>query len=184
MQLGARHSLRNGSYSAVRFGRAAHQLHPQHLTRAASGTCRTPDYCNGQRWCHRPASISNLKFVLQIYFGRKLMKLLRRQLLHLAAGAVALPAISSIARAQTYPSRPNHDHRTVRGGRGDGYDRARDGRANEKLTWSTRHCGGRDWHGRYHRRRPSRTRGTRRLHARLRRYRLTRRDRCYLCTPV
>ncbi len=34
------------------------------------------------------------------------MKLLRRQLLHLAAGAVALPAISSIARAQTYPSRP------------------------------------------------------------------------------
>src|SRR5258706_4472241 len=106
MQLGARHSLRNGSYCAVRFGRAAHQLHPQHLTRAASGTCRTPDYCNGQRWCHRPASISNLKFVLQIYFGKKLMNLLRRQLLHLAAGAVALPAISSIARAQTYPSRP------------------------------------------------------------------------------
>jgi tripartite-type tricarboxylate transporter receptor subunit TctC len=34
------------------------------------------------------------------------MKLLRRQLLHLAAGAVALPAISSITRAQTYPSRP------------------------------------------------------------------------------
>src|SRR5258707_9562619 len=30
----------------------------------------------------------------------------RRQFLHLAAGAVALPAMSRIARAQTYPSRP------------------------------------------------------------------------------
>jgi tripartite-type tricarboxylate transporter receptor subunit TctC len=30
----------------------------------------------------------------------------RRQFLHLAAGAAALPAISRIARAQTYPSRP------------------------------------------------------------------------------
>ena len=34
------------------------------------------------------------------------MKLPRRQLLHLAAGAAALPIISRIARAQTYPSRP------------------------------------------------------------------------------
>src|SRR6202023_1393264 len=34
------------------------------------------------------------------------MKLLRRQFLHLAAGAVALPAVSRNARAQTYPSGP------------------------------------------------------------------------------
>jgi hypothetical protein len=34
------------------------------------------------------------------------MKLPRRQLLHLAAGAAALPIISRIGRAQTYPSRP------------------------------------------------------------------------------
>jgi tripartite-type tricarboxylate transporter receptor subunit TctC len=34
------------------------------------------------------------------------MKLPRRQFLQLAAGAAALPAVSSIARAQTYPSRP------------------------------------------------------------------------------
>ena len=35
------------------------------------------------------------------------MKLLRRQFLHLAAGAAALPAISRVARAaQAYPSRP------------------------------------------------------------------------------
>ena len=30
----------------------------------------------------------------------------RRQFLHLAAGAVALPALPRIARAQAYPSRP------------------------------------------------------------------------------
>jgi tripartite-type tricarboxylate transporter receptor subunit TctC len=34
------------------------------------------------------------------------MKLPRRQFLHLAAGAAALPAVSRIARAQTYPVRP------------------------------------------------------------------------------
>ena len=34
------------------------------------------------------------------------MKLPRRTFLHLAAGAVALPAVSRIARAQTYPTRP------------------------------------------------------------------------------
>jgi tripartite-type tricarboxylate transporter receptor subunit TctC len=34
------------------------------------------------------------------------MKLSRRQSLHLAAGAAALPAASRIARAQSYPARP------------------------------------------------------------------------------
>jgi tripartite-type tricarboxylate transporter receptor subunit TctC len=34
------------------------------------------------------------------------MKLPRRQLLHLAAGAAALPVVSRIARAQAYPTRP------------------------------------------------------------------------------
>jgi tripartite-type tricarboxylate transporter receptor subunit TctC len=34
------------------------------------------------------------------------MKLPRRKFLHLAAGAVALPAVSRIVRAQAYPSRP------------------------------------------------------------------------------
>ena len=36
------------------------------------------------------------------------MTLPRRRFLHLAAGAVALPAVSRIARAQAYPSRPVH----------------------------------------------------------------------------
>jgi tripartite-type tricarboxylate transporter receptor subunit TctC len=34
------------------------------------------------------------------------MKLPRRNVLRLAAGAAALPALSRIARAQTYPARP------------------------------------------------------------------------------
>jgi hypothetical protein len=38
--------------------------------------------------------------------GEDAMKLPRRKFLHLAAGAAALPAVSRIARAQTYPSRP------------------------------------------------------------------------------
>ncbi len=36
------------------------------------------------------------------------MKFLRRQFLHLAAGVATLPAVSQIARADTYPSRPVH----------------------------------------------------------------------------
>ena len=36
------------------------------------------------------------------------MKLPRRSFLHVAAGAAALPALSRIARAQAYPSRPVH----------------------------------------------------------------------------
>ena len=34
------------------------------------------------------------------------MKLPRRKFLHLAAGAAALPAVSRLASAQTYPARP------------------------------------------------------------------------------
>jgi tripartite-type tricarboxylate transporter receptor subunit TctC len=34
------------------------------------------------------------------------MKFPRRQFLHLAAGAAALPALTRVARAQAYPSSP------------------------------------------------------------------------------
>ena len=37
---------------------------------------------------------------------RDAMKLPRRTFLHLAAGAAALPALSDIVRAQSYPTRP------------------------------------------------------------------------------
>ena len=36
------------------------------------------------------------------------MKLPRRHFLHLAAGAATMPAVSRIAWAQTYPTRPVH----------------------------------------------------------------------------
>src|SRR3977135_4255738 len=35
-----------------------------------------------------------------------MLSLPRRQFLHLAAGAAALPAVSRVARAQAYPTRP------------------------------------------------------------------------------
>src|SRR5213079_3034081 len=38
--------------------------------------------------------------------GGSIMKLPRRTFLHLAVGAAALPAVSRIAQAQAYPSRP------------------------------------------------------------------------------
>jgi len=41
-----------------------------------------------------------------ILLGKADMKLPRRRFLHLAASAVALPAVSRIARAQSYPTRP------------------------------------------------------------------------------
>ena len=48
------------------------------------------------------------------------MKLLRRTFLHLAAGAAALPAVSRIARAQAYPTRPvRFVHGFAAGGSGD-----------------------------------------------------------------
>jgi hypothetical protein len=53
----------------------------------------------------------NLKGSDCAYGGRSVlgavaMKLARRRFLRLAAGAAALPAISPIAMAQTYPTRP------------------------------------------------------------------------------
>src|SRR5262249_10371160 len=56
----------------------------------------------------RPAAGAHFRFVRpSIYSGREPMKLPhRRQFLHLAAGAVAMPAVSRKARAQTYPMRP------------------------------------------------------------------------------
>src|SRR5215208_5077077 len=46
--------------------------------------------------CHRPAAFQ----------GGNAMKLLRRQFLHLAGAAAALPIGSRIAWAQSYPTRP------------------------------------------------------------------------------
>ena len=54
------------------------------------------------------------------------MKLPRRQFLHLAAGAAALPALSRIAWAQAYPSRPVRLIVAIRARRLDRHRRAPD----------------------------------------------------------
>src|ERR1700726_4072665 len=43
---------------------------------------------------------------MSLAFWEGFMELSRRQFLHLAAGAAALPAISRVAWAQAYPTRP------------------------------------------------------------------------------
>src|SRR5437762_12182939 len=49
----------------------------------------------------------NARLHRQLLLWEGIMKLPhRRQLLHLAVGAAALPAVSRIARAQAYPTRP------------------------------------------------------------------------------
>src|SRR5262245_20959822 len=54
-----------------------------------------------------PAAASNgARRRAKVRRGRFQMKLPRRKLLHLAAGAAALPIVSGSARAQAYPSRP------------------------------------------------------------------------------
>ena len=55
------------------------------------------------------------------------MKLPRRQFLHLAAGAAALPAVSRIAWAQAYPTRPVRIIVGFAAGRRDRHHRAPDG---------------------------------------------------------
>ena len=54
------------------------------------------------------------------------MKLPRREFLHLAAGAAALPAVSRVAWAQAYPTRPVRIDRRLRPRRRDRHHRAPD----------------------------------------------------------
>ena len=98
----------------------------------------------------------------------------RRQFLHLAAGAVALPAVSPrmgaspstrpITMVVPYPP----------GGATDVIGRMLAERM--RLAWSTRHRGERDWRGRHHRHWPGRTHPT--VAALGGPKRLTRVDRC------
>src|SRR6266446_1110524 len=60
----------------------------------ASGREGARGACNGMILCPSGTTLGNA------------MKLPRRQFLHLAAGAAALPALSRIASAQAYPTRP------------------------------------------------------------------------------
>src|SRR5215813_3450060 len=62
----------------------------------AAGHSATRARCRRAFWANDTVTVS----------GGNAMKLLRRNFLHLAAGAAALPAVSRVAWAQTYPSRP------------------------------------------------------------------------------
>jgi tripartite-type tricarboxylate transporter receptor subunit TctC len=44
--------------------------------------------------------------IRKLFAGDNIVKIPRRRFLHLAAGAVALPAMSRVARAQSYPTKP------------------------------------------------------------------------------
>src|SRR5262249_59664734 len=52
----------------------------------------------------RQVGISRL--VARIFSAGTTMKFPRRKVLHLAAGAAALPAVARVANAQAYPTRP------------------------------------------------------------------------------
>src|SRR6202140_4501167 len=63
-----------------------------------------------RRWVPKPEIVTAFRGmgigISLVSSGGHTMKLPRRSFLRLAAGAVALPALSPIARAQTYPTRP------------------------------------------------------------------------------
>ena len=61
-------------------------------------------YVEGQRLSQNVQRVGSL--MPQDEFWEGTMKLPRRQFLHLAAGAAALPAVSRVAMAQAYPTRP------------------------------------------------------------------------------
>src|SRR5262245_36428842 len=77
--------------------------------------CRIPRLISdGSLSAQRLASIRKLKSISckrnsawpSMFFGGNVMKLPRRQFLHLVASAAAVPAVSRFAWAQTFPSRP------------------------------------------------------------------------------
>ena len=79
------------------------------IAELSTGTCRSPFFSGRPHTVggHQPSSIAcALRASRALTWGIHAMKLPRRRFLHLAAGAAALPAVSRIARAQAYPTRP------------------------------------------------------------------------------
>src|SRR4029450_11114975 len=67
---------------------------------------KRPRSRNGGRSSRPRISRENKSGSRLAFQGSNMMKLPRRQFLHLAAGAAALPAVSRVTWAQAYPSRP------------------------------------------------------------------------------
>src|SRR5262249_25484729 len=91
--------VRNSPISVRRFYRAISKRGGRRAR------CTGPRSKSGGRPPRRRASRRN-EASRRAAISEDAMKLPRRTFLHLAAGAVALPGVSRIARAQTYPSRP------------------------------------------------------------------------------
>src|SRR5262245_2298438 len=76
----------------------------------ASGVCRSRAGLKPAPTCansgHSAASHRREVPLACEALGRMVVKLPRRQILQMAAGAAALPVMSRVARAQTYPTRP------------------------------------------------------------------------------
>src|SRR5271157_6587051 len=91
--------------------RAPAPLEPVHCTPEASPSAGSPDRPSLHHR-ERGSSMKNRKREIRTSGsvrdedGQPPHLLGRRQFLHLAAGAAALPAMSRLARAQAYPSRP------------------------------------------------------------------------------
>ena len=122
----------NQSYKGTMFGRVrltpkschgrcqpARQLRARNASRIAMVSCSIDRRCQrevpkivmgGNGACRRATSSfkheASSRTVRNDVEG--IMKLPRRQFLHLVAGAAALPAVSRIASAQIYPARPVH----------------------------------------------------------------------------
>src|SRR5262249_19702975 len=86
-------------------------LAPVHCAPKASPFASSPN-CPSFHHCQRGSPMKNRKREIctsgsvRDEDGQPPHLLGRRQFLHLAAGAAALPAVSRIARAQAYPTRP------------------------------------------------------------------------------
>ena len=83
------------------------------------------------------------------------MKLPRRRFLHLTAGALAWPAVSRAASAQTYPSKPITIVVPFAAGGPTDMIGAHPRRANAGVARPDRHHRERHRRGRHHRRRPA-----------------------------
>jgi hypothetical protein len=72
----------------------------------ACGISRSSDHCSTFAKNMDAGLFDLLEWVIEYRSGRAAVKLARRRFLYVAAGAAALPAVSRIASAQPYPTRP------------------------------------------------------------------------------
>ena len=109
MERTSRH-VANGPQAIIGPLSAYPEMRLSYLGTALAGTRRSPAFQWQSTCCWQASirtSIDSLALQAQTALALgAVMNLPRRQFLHLAVGAAALPAVSRIARAQAYPTRP------------------------------------------------------------------------------